>query len=61
LLAVLTDPGAKKLREAAPVHLAGVRRHFSSKLDSSQLDILGNLLWKVSNEKDDAVECTPAV
>lgn len=61
LLATLTDAGAKRLRQAAPIHLEGVRRHFTSKLDPAQLDTLGELLWVAAAEMDGAEECDQAV
>jgi DNA-binding MarR family transcriptional regulator len=36
----LTDAGRRKLAEARPQHLAGVREHFLSRLEPAQLDQL---------------------
>jgi DNA-binding MarR family transcriptional regulator len=43
-LAVLTQTGFDRLRHAAPVHLRGVRRHFTGRLDEGQLQMLGETL-----------------
>ena len=59
-LAVLTDLGAKRLRDAAPIHIEGVRRNFTSKLDAIQLDQLGKLLSVITDEAIDT-DCGEAV
>jgi len=45
--AVLSDAGLTQLRQATPVHLAGVHRHFVEPLDDAQLQLLGELLERV--------------
>lgn len=40
----LTPAGRAKLRVARPAHLAGVRRHFLSRLEPSEIDALG-AIW----------------
>jgi DNA-binding MarR family transcriptional regulator len=47
-LAVLTDAGRARLREAAPVHLRGVREHFASPYDEAELDTLATLLERLA-------------
>ncbi len=39
----LTEAGTAKLREAAPVHLEGIRRHFLAHLTAEQLRVLAEL------------------
>ena len=39
----LTDAGEAKLREAAPTHLQGIRRHFLAHLTAAQLRLLGEV------------------
>jgi DNA-binding MarR family transcriptional regulator len=38
--AVLTDDGRRRLKDAAPTHVEGVRRHFLSQLDGQDLRAL---------------------
>jgi DNA-binding MarR family transcriptional regulator len=45
--AVLTDPGMRRLRRAAPTHLRGVREHFTDRLSGGELDELARLLDKL--------------
>ncbi len=42
--ALLTPAGRAKLRAARPAHLAGVRRHFLSRLEPGEIDALG-AIW----------------
>lgn len=44
---VLTRAGLQRLREAAPIHLAGVRRHWLSRFTDDELRTLGALLGRV--------------
>ncbi len=37
VFAVLTEPGRLRLEQAAPTHVAGVRRHFIAQLDGQDL------------------------
>lgn len=45
--AVLTDTGRRRLSEAAPTYLAGIRDHFTRHLEREELSVLGNALWRV--------------
>ena len=45
--AVITDAGRRKLESARRTHLAGVRRHFLSRLDDADLDRLAEIWVKV--------------
>jgi DNA-binding MarR family transcriptional regulator len=44
---VLTDEGMSRLRRAAPVHLAGISRHWLAHFDDDELRQLGQLLSRV--------------
>ena len=46
--ASLTDAGLARLREATPVHLDGVRRHFADLLQPAELDQLATLLERLA-------------
>jgi len=43
----LTDQGRDKLREAAPVHMAGIERHFTGLISSSEAGQLDSILRPV--------------
>ena len=45
--AVLTREGMRRLREAAPAHVRGVREHFIDRLDDEQLESLARVLSKI--------------
>ena len=45
--AVLTDSGRQALRDAAPVYLAGIAEHFTSRLNDDELQILNSALTRV--------------
>lgn len=47
MLAVLTERGFAALRDAAPDHLAGVRKHFIDVMSRAELATLGAALSKV--------------
>lgn len=47
---VLTLDGVRRLREAAPVHLAGVQRHWLAHFDDDELQVLGRMLARVAEE-----------
>jgi DNA-binding MarR family transcriptional regulator len=47
--AVITAGGRRKLRDARPAHLAGVREHFLERLDSRDLDALAAAWEKVAS------------
>jgi DNA-binding MarR family transcriptional regulator len=44
---VLTSAGFARLREAAPVHLAGIQQHFLSHFSETELDVLRDLLGRL--------------
>lgn len=45
---VLTEEGMKRLRAAAPVHLAGIRRHWLAHFSDDELRQLGALLGRIA-------------
>jgi DNA-binding MarR family transcriptional regulator len=45
---VLTREGFNAFRRAAPVHLAGVQRHWLSRFDDDELRVLGDLLRRLA-------------
>lgn len=47
---VLTAEGVKRLRAAAPVHLAGIRRHWLAHYTDQELRQLGELLARVTSD-----------
>lgn len=47
-LAVLTEDGRRRLVEAAPTHVAGVRRHLMDRLSRSELAVLAEALGRVA-------------
>ena len=47
--AVITAGGRRKLRDARPAHLAGVREHFLERLNSRDLDALAAAWEKVAS------------
>ena len=52
--AVLTDKGLRRLRDAAPTHLRGVRAHFVDQLSQRQLANLASALSAVVVDRDAA-------
>ena len=44
---VLTPAGFARLREAAPVHLAGIQKHFLGHFDTDELRVLGELMERL--------------
>ncbi|MGN9795746.1 MarR family winged helix-turn-helix transcriptional regulator [Streptomyces sp. OZ13] len=48
-LLVLTETGWDTLREAAPSHVASVRRHFVDRLDPEELAALGRIAEKIAD------------
>ena len=44
----LTDGGLERLRQVSPVHLRGIQRHFTSRMDPTELDGLRSALSKVA-------------
>lgn len=45
---VLTAEGMARLRQAAPVHLAGIRRHWLAYFSDAELRTLGELLGRLT-------------
>jgi DNA-binding MarR family transcriptional regulator len=52
VVVVITDAGADRLTETAPVHARGIARYFLSRLDDDELAVLATALDKVT------VDCT---
>jgi len=50
-LAVLTEQGLQRLRDAWPTHLRGVRQHVTSRLAADEIAQLGVLLDKLVDEE----------
>jgi DNA-binding MarR family transcriptional regulator len=48
LLAHLTERGYRRLKEAAPTHLRGIRQHFTGRLSGDQLDALADALESIT-------------
>ncbi|MGW7285103.1 MarR family winged helix-turn-helix transcriptional regulator [Streptomyces sp. NPDC054847] len=48
-LLVLTETGWDTLREAAPTHVASVRRHFVDRLGPEELAVLGRIAEKIAD------------
>lgn len=51
-LAVMTDAGARALRRAAPFHLAGIERAFSSRLTAKDTDAVAAAMQRVLDGLD---------
>lgn len=51
----LTPAGRAKLRIARPAHLAGVRNHFLSRLEPSEIDALGAIWARLAVQDRDQV------
>jgi DNA-binding MarR family transcriptional regulator len=52
--AVLTDRGREAFRDAAPVHIAGVKRHFADHLTDAEARTLIKALTKLAGERSAA-------
>ncbi|MGW8847757.1 MarR family winged helix-turn-helix transcriptional regulator [Streptomyces xiamenensis] len=52
-LLVLTERGLDTLRQAAPTHVASVRRHFVDRLDPQELATLGRIAAKLAGGPTD--------
>lgn len=60
-LALLTDAGRDRLHDAAPTHVAGVRRHLLDHLSAAEMATLATALGRVGEELGGAgASCTPA-
>jgi len=57
--AVLTPRGEQVFREAAPVHLDGVKRHFGCHLTDSEAKTLAGAFEKIRGPFRSAAECAP--
>jgi DNA-binding MarR family transcriptional regulator len=49
---VLTDAGLRRLRQAAPIHLAGIQEYWISHFSDEELRTLGALLARVEPTDD---------
>jgi DNA-binding MarR family transcriptional regulator len=47
-LLVLTEKGLDTLRQAAPAHVASVRRHFVDRLEPEELAVLGRIAARIA-------------
>ena len=47
VLATITEEGRRRLAEAAPTHVRGVRRHLVDLLSTKELEVLGDIFEKV--------------
>lgn len=54
-LLVLTEMGLDTLQQAAPTHVASVRRHFVDQLDPQELAVLGRIAAKLAGEPEDSL------
>ena len=57
--AVLTPRGEQVFREAAPVHLDGVQRHFGCHLTESEANTLASAFEKIRGPFRSAADCAP--
>jgi DNA-binding MarR family transcriptional regulator len=57
--AVLTPRGEQAFREAAPVHLEGIAKHFTSHLTAAEARTLTRALEKVRGPLISAADCAP--
>jgi DNA-binding MarR family transcriptional regulator len=57
--AVLTPQGEQAFREAAPVHLDGIEKHFASRLTAAEARTLIRALEKVRGPLIGAADCAP--
>jgi DNA-binding MarR family transcriptional regulator len=53
-MAVLTAAGLAELRAAAPVHVRGIREHFTGRLTGRQLEVIASALEVVCDRGRDA-------
>jgi DNA-binding MarR family transcriptional regulator len=57
---VLTEHGTAVLKDAAPLHLAGVQRHFGANLTDQEAETLARALGKVSRAVARRSDCPPS-
>jgi DNA-binding MarR family transcriptional regulator len=50
MFTVLQPEGLRRLRQAVPVHLAGIQRHWLSHFDDTELQTLGRLMARLASE-----------
>ncbi len=55
-LCVMTNKGWETLVAAAPLHVAGVRKHFVDQLSDSEYEALGKALGKIAKHLDAELE-----
>ncbi|MGH2774053.1 MAG: MarR family winged helix-turn-helix transcriptional regulator [Actinomycetota bacterium] len=57
--AVLTPRGEQIFREAAPVHLDGIHKHFACHLTATEARTLANVFEKIRGPLISAADCAP--
>ncbi|MGH2698325.1 MAG: MarR family winged helix-turn-helix transcriptional regulator [Actinomycetota bacterium] len=57
--AVLTPRGERVLREATPVHLEGIEKHFACHLTAAEARTLARVFEKIREPLISAAECAP--
>jgi DNA-binding MarR family transcriptional regulator len=57
--AVLTPRGEQVFREAAPIHLDGIHKHFASHLTATEAKAMANAFEKIRGPLISAAECAP--
>lgn len=57
--AVLTPRGEQVFREAAPIHVDGIHKHFASHLSATEARILAKAFEKIRGPLISAAECAP--
>ncbi|WP_425565211.1 MarR family winged helix-turn-helix transcriptional regulator [Saccharopolyspora taberi] len=49
VLAILTEEGAQRLRDAAPTHVAGVREHMIDQLEPEEQEVLAKVFDRLTD------------
>jgi hypothetical protein len=52
----MTNKGWETLVAAAPIHVAGVRRHFVDQLSAAEYEALGKAVGKIASHLDEELE-----
>jgi DNA-binding MarR family transcriptional regulator len=52
----MTNKGWETLVAAAPIHVAGVRRHFVDQLSAAEYEALGKAVGKIASHLDEQIE-----
>ncbi len=52
----MTNKGWETLVAAAPIHVAGVRRHFVDQLSAAEYEALGKAVGKIASHLDEEIE-----